>query len=797
MGSRPPESLGQAPYIGMIVSRAFMKKLFGRPLIEKYLPNRDLTHVIDTSGVDIPGHKTPTVILFARDREPSSSVVRVIKSNRSETGSTAIATKAPVWDGILSEIDHPGYVGKSVTVTDIARSTFARWPWSLDGGGAAELKALIESAKVAVLKERTIAVGRVAVLGEEDAWYIGRSRAHHTPTEPYNMAFVVGEQIRDWVVDQPSAVLFPYKSLGGDALQELTGPLNRRMWPNRELLRRRRIFKKTLEENGRRWFELLEYYPAKLRSPMSIAYGYIATHNHFVLDEGGKLFDRHGTVIKLREHATAQEHFALLGLLNSSTSCFWMKQVSEPKSGWTEFWEARFEFDGSKLKDFPIPAFCPVDLTQQIHEHASSRAALSPQRLYGTGLPDSTVLSDSRLKAEAHFRAMVALQEELDWKCYQIFGITKHDYTCSREAIPGIDFGERAFELVMARRMACGDIDANWFDRHGVLPKSDLPAHWPVEYREVVEKRIALIESDDTIQILEQPEYKRRWITKTWDEQHLEALREWLLDRIEQSDIWERLQLISCAYLADWIRNDPEFANMATRFRGRPDFEWTPLMIELLEPDSVPLLATMRFTPDGLRKREIWKQVWELQRIEDRIRAAVRSDDEIPEFAKPSVLVQRTLAQVGDIAPPPHYEGKDYQQPAYWQQRGKLDLPKERFTSFPYCERDVDRTPVIGWAGWDHLQQAQAIAAYYERVKNQEGWTPERRVPLLTGILELIPWLKQWHNDIHPEYKERMCEFFQQFVTDEARSMELTMDQIRGWTPPVQARTSVRKKRNT
>jgi hypothetical protein len=185
----------------------------------------------------------------------------------------------------------------------------------------------------------------------------------------------------------------------------------------------------------------------------------------------------------------------------------------------------------------------------------------------------------------------VALQEELDWKCYRIFGITKDDYTCSRGAIPGIRFGERAFELVMARRMASGDIDANWFDRHGVIPRSDLPTHWPVDYREVVEKRMALIESDDTIQLLEQPEFKRRWITKPWDGQHLEALREWLLDRIERSEIWQGLQLASCAQLADCVRNDPEFADMAARFRGRPDFEWTPLLVELLQPESVPLLS--------------------------------------------------------------------------------------------------------------------------------------------------------------------------------------------------------------
>ena len=53
----------------------------------------------------------------------------------------------------------------------------------------------------------------------------------------------------------------------------------------------------------------------------------------------------------------------LLGLLNSSTACFWMKQVllRRRRAGraWaaasaTEAWDALYEFDGTKLKLFPI-----------------------------------------------------------------------------------------------------------------------------------------------------------------------------------------------------------------------------------------------------------------------------------------------------------------------------------------------------------------------------------------------------------------------------------------------------------
>jgi hypothetical protein len=193
----------------------------------------------------------------------------------------------------------------------------------------------------------------------------------------------------------------------------------------------------------------------------------------------------------------------------------------------------------------------------------------------------------------------------------------------------------------------------------------------------------------------------------------------------------------------------------------------------------------------------VWERTWELQRREDRLDETIQVEVSISSSLKTDLTKKRKAEEIGDIDAPPRYDSKDFQRQSYWSMRGRLDVPKERFVSFPFCQRDADQTPVIGWAGWNDLQQAQAIAAYYERVKNQEGWTPERRVLLLTGILELIPWLKQWHNAVHPDYKERMGNFFQQFVEDEARAMEMTTDQIRGWTPPVQSSSRGRKKRNT
>ena len=71
----------------------------------------------------------------------------------------------------------------------------------------------------------------------------------------------------------------------------------------------------------------------------------------------------------------------------------------------------------------------------------------------------------------------------------------------------------------------------------------------------------------------------------------------------------------------------------------------------------------------------------------------------------------RTLKkqQVGEIPVPPKYDTEDFVSTTFWRLRGKLDVPKERFITYPHCNRDADRTPVIGWAGWDHLDRKSVV----------------------------------------------------------------------------------------
>src|SRR5207248_10843863 len=73
-----------AGFIGLINANSFMKREFGKKLIEQAVPKLDLQRVIDTSGAYIPGHGTPTVLLSGRNRAPSGEPVRAVLGKRGE-----------------------------------------------------------------------------------------------------------------------------------------------------------------------------------------------------------------------------------------------------------------------------------------------------------------------------------------------------------------------------------------------------------------------------------------------------------------------------------------------------------------------------------------------------------------------------------------------------------------------------------------------------------------------------------------------------------------------------------------
>jgi hypothetical protein len=163
-----------AGYVGMIIANSFMKREFGKKLIEQFFPRVDLTHVIDTSGAYIPGHGTPTVILFGRHRPPVSREVRAVLGIRGEPSTPAKPAQGQVWRSIVEFLDKSGAQNDFVNVTDVPRGTFAKHPWSVAGGGQLQLGELIGHNAVACLEDRIEAISSLCITREDEAYLFPR-----------------------------------------------------------------------------------------------------------------------------------------------------------------------------------------------------------------------------------------------------------------------------------------------------------------------------------------------------------------------------------------------------------------------------------------------------------------------------------------------------------------------------------------------------------------------------------------------------------------------------------------------
>lgn len=257
------------------------------------------------------------------------------------------------------------------------------------------------------------------------------------------------------------------------------------------------------------------------------------------------------------------------------------------------------------------------------------------------------------------------------------------------------------------------------------------------------------------------------------------------------------IALISVAKLTDVARQDAEFLQVGELYRDDPAFDVQALVSELVAAECVPMLPVLRYKPSGLIKRGTWERTWGLQRQEDAIDARTKLPTTDPQHLSEDAARDLKQELVGNIPVPTKYDSKDFLDSNLWRLRGKLDVPKERWVSFPHCE-GPDGTLVIAWAGYDHLQLARAISGYYVDVQERLGGRDDPRlIPLLASLIELLPWLKQWHNQIDPEFGMAMGDYFEGFVNEEAKQLGQTLEQIKAWTPPAKAKKKPAKRKGT
>ncbi len=758
----------QAGWVGQITSNSFMKREFGTKLVEDFLAHQDLRLIADTSGAFIPGHGTPTAIIVGRNQSPVGPTVRAVLGVRGEPGRPENPAKGIVWTSIVEHIDDPGWDDGWVTIADLNRRLLEKHPWSLTGGGAIRLKERIEASGGGLLGTWASDIGFGAVTREDEAYMLGsRTLTRRGIPSLYRRPLVEGKAIREWAIDSYDESLWPYNPETLKA--EESFEIQRVLWPFRTILASRVAYGASQIERGLQWFEYSMFFRNRYRGEFTIAVPTVATHVHAAMDRRHRVFKDAAVLIKLPSGAPEKDYLALLGVLNSSAVCFWLKQVCHDRGirgeggGFTPSdWERFYQYNGSNVQDVPLPAELPLARGRELDMLGREAETRDPVVVLSSRRPTAEELDLARVESERLRARMIFAQEELDWECYRLYGLIEEDLTYGGEDLPGLALGERAFEIVLARAVQAGEEETAWFTRHGSTPITEIPAHWPTAYRELVRRRIDLIAANPSIRLLEKPEYKRRWSLEPWEKRQERALREWLLDRVEAKQFWfdgqGRPLPRSVAQLADDVARDADLVSVLALWEGRPDVPVTQSLVRLLSDEAVPFLAAYRYKDSGLRKREAWEETWRLQRRED------------------------AGERVGAIVVPPKYTSADFRKASYWQARGKLDVPKERFILYPDAGRETDPTPLLGWAGWDHAQQSLALSLIIGD-REKDGWDDDRLVPLVAGLVELQPWVEQWHGEVDPDYGVSLAAFCREQLTARAAQVGRTLDELAAWRP--------------
>jgi hypothetical protein len=610
-----------AGFVGKITSNSFMRREFGAVLVERVLQDLDVTHLIDASGAYLPGHGTPTVLVFGRARRPMLSTLRLVDGLCGEPSQPPDPAQGLAWRALVAVVDDVDRGSTFARASDVPRDDLAHHPMSI-GAGRLLLREFAALPTVGSLHADLGYTGQTnlddAMVRTSPAWRrAGVADAHVSEV-------AVGDHVRDWDVASGPVAWFPYSAQSGLLDPDELGKSLRGMWPWRTNGYARRTFNKvSYREDGRTSYEWHQVALRRHHTPLAITWGEVATHNHFVLDRGGKVFKQTAPVIKLPESASEDDHLRLLGVVNSSTACFWLKQVCQTKGGGGinegfrgDGWEFFWQFNSTNVKDFPLPEVRSSDLPRRIDALARERAGLLDT------FDDSDLREQTRqlaLRDVDLFAAMISLQEELDWQVMAAYGLVGDDVIGARIQSPPLALGERAFEIVLARQVADGEVETSWFDRHGSKAITELPDHWPADYRALVERRIALIGEDPNVGLIERPEHKRRWSgVDPFADRLRRRLVALVLDRLEAEEVWAgEPRLRSVSELGDLVRREPQLAEACALIADDPDADVGAVVRGLVLDESVAFLAAWRHTVSGLRTRAVWERTWELQREED------------------------------------------------------------------------------------------------------------------------------------------------------------------------------------
>ncbi len=314
--------------LGFIVSNAFAKREFGKPLVESFFPSVQLQKIVDCAGLMFPGHGTPTCIVFGRSQRPDPhSPIRVAGILPGGGDLRTPPEESVLWRTLAQYHDTPGYQDTRVVVADRSRSSMAKWPCNFDSGGE-QLQTILETAGRPLLGMVEGKVGPSTITRSDEVFVEPSSLLRKVRLGVSNIRqFIAGDSIRNWVIVAPEFVVFPYREDYSRVSPGDAPPLFAFLRPYKGYLENVIIFDKPKKLTDIKWWEYTDAYATKNLAPRSITFPEIATHAHFVFQESRAIYPQTAPVLKFPGTATEGNHHLLAGLTNSGAALFWLKQA--------------------------------------------------------------------------------------------------------------------------------------------------------------------------------------------------------------------------------------------------------------------------------------------------------------------------------------------------------------------------------------------------------------------------------------------------------------------------------------
>ena len=719
-------------HIGMIVSNAFARRQFGKMLVEEVIPKYDLGGVIDLDGAYVPGHGTPTLIMFLRRREAQSEYVSVLSNLKGEPHTPADPSKGNVWQSVVhGYAEGHGYQDEYVDVYDRPREALEKHPWQF-GGPAARLHARILSSSPGYLADQTDGIGFDAIIGQDEVYIHRSDYLRRACVEiPLIRPLIIGEWLRDWAVAECPFVIFPYS---GDQPVDLTNYPGAESYLRRykDLLEERVYYGKSHSERGLAWYEYAIVLWDKRKSDHSIVFASITTHNHFLLTGQTAVRKDSSKIVSLKQDEG--DYLFAVGLLNSSVVCFSLKQICFNKGSGVDPVRDRFDYSATNVGRTPLPRSYQAEnrkrktmsgLIAHIIERAKRFSGLGMHKLFenkneayhswntalGGYVPNHPDLPepfrtaqelelgrDCAIELRRDIRQhMMFLQEEMDWMAYEMYSLIPRaplaENYLSPDEIEGarLELGQRAFE--QASNGYKGDWRDSWKEDaqdHLPGPAARLP-ELSENMKRLIQDRIEIIRTNEDIALLEDPLYKRRWIPPDYDKEFMEALEWWMREMAEWELEWAGKPL----HIKEWSRRLMAHERVRAALEvycGTPTYDPVVTIEKIVKPEAVPNRPEHFMRASGLRK----------------------------------------LAR-GEM----EFKRADFSDGNAWKVRGKLNIPRERYIAYREFEPGW-----YGWAGCDAEKRAEALVTLLEQA-GTEGWSiHHRQCGLRASLRDLLPKLE-------------------------------------------------------